>query len=72
MMTTEFRVPDATCGHCKQTIEGTVSAIDGVTAAELDLESKTLKIEHTEAVKTDALAGAVSAAGYSPDPRLGE
>jgi copper chaperone len=63
-MTTEFLVRDATCGHCKQTIEGTISAIDGVTAAELDLDSKILRIEHNEA---DALAEAVSAAGYSPE-----
>ena len=67
-MRTEFRVPDATCGHCKQTIEGTVSALDGVAGAELDLDSKTLKIEHSEAVEADALAVAVSAAGYSPEP----
>lgn len=66
-MTTEFLVPDATCGHCKQTIEGTVAAIDGVTAAELDLQSKTLKIEHEDTVQADALVSAVSAAGYSPE-----
>lgn len=64
-MTTEFRVLDATCGHCKQTIESTVSAIDGVTAANLDLENKILTVEHDETVGTDALAGAVSGAGYS-------
>ncbi len=42
-MTFEFRIPDATCGHCKQTIEATVSAIEGVGGASLNLESKTLK-----------------------------
>lgn len=36
-MTTELRVPDASCGHCKATIEGAVSALDGVSGAELDL-----------------------------------
>jgi copper chaperone len=68
-MTTEFFVPGATCGHCKQTIEGTISAIDGVTVAELDLDSKILRIEHNEALEADALAEAVSAAGYSPEVR---
>lgn len=66
-MTTEFRVPDATCGHCKQTIESAVSAIEGVGAADLDLESKTLKVEHDETVTSDGLVGAVGAAGYSPE-----
>lgn len=65
-MTTEFLVPDATCGHCKKTIEGTVTALDGVTAADLDLESKTLKVEHNDGVEPEALAGAITAAGYSP------
>jgi len=66
-MTTQFRVPDATCGHCKQTIEGSVSVIDGVTAAELDLASKTLRIEHNDRVEPEALVDAVTAAGYSPE-----
>ena len=66
-MTTQFRVPDATCGHCKQTIEGTVNAIEGVRTAELDLDTKTLRIEHDEVVDGETLIGAVSAAGYSPE-----
>ena len=66
-MTTEFRVPDATCGHCKQTIETAVSAIQGVGGADLDLGSKTLKVEHDDTVTSETLAGAVSAAGYSPE-----
>ena len=66
-MTTRFRVPDATCGHCKQTIESTVTAIEGVRAAELDLETKTLSVDHEDAVDGDTLVGAVSAAGYSPE-----
>lgn len=66
-MTTEFRVPDATCGHCKQTIESAVSAIEGVRAVELNLESKTLKVDHDETVQSDNLVGAVTAAGYNPE-----
>ena len=66
-MTTRFRVPDATCGHCKQTIEGTVSAIEGVQKAELDLDTKTLSVEHEDVVDGAALIGAISAAGYSPE-----
>ena len=66
-MTTELRVPDASCGHCKQTIESAVSALAGVGAADLDLESKTLKIDHDDTVTADSLVGAVTAAGYSPE-----
>ena len=65
-MTTELKVPDASCGHCKDTIETTVSAIHGVASANLDLDSKTLSIEHDDSVEIDTVLGAVSAAGYSP------
>lgn len=67
-MTTELRVPDASCGHCKATIETSVSAIQGVRSAELDLDSHTLSIEHDDSVELDTVVGAVSAAGYSPEP----
>lgn len=67
-MTTQLRVPDATCGHCKQTIEGAVSGLRGVSTVQLDLESKTLSVEHDDAVGTDVLIDAISDAGYTPEP----
>ena len=66
-MTTKLRVSDATCGHCKQAIEGAVSGLDGVQTVELDLESKTLSVEHDGTVRTDALTDVINAAGYSPE-----
>jgi copper chaperone len=65
-MTTEFKVPDATCGHCKATIESAVTEISGVTGAELDLETKLLKVEHGTDTDSGALASAISSAGYTP------
>ena len=66
-MTTRFRVPDATCGHCKRTIEGAVSGLEGVRTAELDLGNKTLSVEHDESVRPDALTDVITAAGYTPE-----
>lgn len=66
-MTTELRVPDASCGHCKETIETTVSAIEGVHRAELDLDSKKLSVQHDGSVELTAVFRAVSAAGYNPE-----
>ena len=66
-MTTRFTVPDATCGHCKQTIESAVSGIEGVRSVGLDLESHTLTIEHDPSVAATDLAQAVTAAGYNPE-----
>lgn len=67
-MTTELRVPDASCGHCKATIESAVSALDEVTRVEFDLDSKWLRVEHGEAVSVDDLSTAIRSAGYSPQP----
>lgn len=66
-MTTRITVADATCGHCKQTIETAVSALDGVDSAILDLESRGLSVEHAESVTVDELTGTISAAGYTPE-----
>lgn len=66
-MTTRITVADATCGHCKQTIETAVIALDGVDAAVLDLESHDLSVEHAESVSVDDLTGTISAAGYTPE-----
>lgn len=63
-MTTRIRVADATCGHCKQTVESAVTGVAGVTAADLDLDTKLLVVQHDESTSVDALAGAISAAGY--------
>jgi copper chaperone len=66
-MTTRIRVEDATCGHCKQTVESAVTGVAGVTAADLDLGSKTLVVQHDETASTAELTGAISAAGYTPE-----
>ena len=65
-MTTEFEIPDATCGHCKSTIESTLSALGGVENAQLDLKTKRLVIDHGEAVDADQLRAAITDAGYTP------
>lgn len=66
-MTTEFVVSDATCGHCKQTIESTVLALEGVDAATLDLESKRLTVAHDGEVEPSVLATAIESVGYTPE-----
>ena len=66
-MTTEFRVPDASCGHCKSTIEGAISGVEGVERAELDLDSKLLRVEHREQVSRTDLEKVVVEAGYTAE-----
>lgn len=66
-MTTEFRVPDASCGHCKMTIEAAVGAVEGVGAVVFDLDSKKLRVEHGDGVSSSSLESAIARAGYTPE-----
>jgi copper chaperone CopZ len=66
-MTTKLKVGDASCAHCKQTIEAAIRRIEGVTGAELDLESKLLHVEHGPVTPGEALTSAIAAAGYTPE-----
>lgn len=65
-MSMVFRVPDITCEHCTQTIEGAVRAVRGVDAVKVDLDSKLVEIEGTAA--PDDVSDAIKEAGYTPEP----
>jgi len=63
---TDYAVTGLTCGHCVQTVEQAVTALDGVTSAAVELVAggtSRLSVSgpHTEASVRDA----VTAAGYS-------
>jgi copper chaperone len=66
-MKTRFKVPDASCGHCRSTIESAVTAIDDVSRAELDLDSKLLSVDHGSSVGVDDIGNAIRRAGYTPE-----
>ena len=40
-----LRVEGMSCNHCKQAVETAVRKLTGLTKAEVDLASKTLKVE---------------------------
>lgn len=60
-----FSVPDMSCGHCKATVEKALLKVDGVERASVDLETKTVSVEHADSVSVDTLRGAVTESGYS-------
>lgn len=64
-MTRVLSVPDMSCGHCKATVESALLAVDGVQRASVDLDAKTVSVDHADSVSEDTLRGAVTAAGYS-------
>ena len=63
MTTLTYRVPGVSCAHCRQAIEGEVSAVSGVRSVEVDLDSKTVTVTG-ELLDDGAVRAAIDEAGY--------
>lgn len=61
-MDTVLHVEGMMCTHCKAAVEKALCAIDGVTAAEANLQEKLVTVSGTASV--DALKQAVIDAGF--------
>ncbi|NOX23007.1 MAG: heavy-metal-associated domain-containing protein [Actinobacteria bacterium] len=57
-------VPDISCGHCKTSIEGAVSELDGVDTVEVHIEEKTVDVAFSDSVATDSIIDAIESQGY--------
>ena len=66
-MTTEsFNVPEVSCGHCKDTIEGALKPLNGIERAEVDVDSKRVEVAFDESVvDRTAVVRAIEASGYA-------
>jgi len=61
--TATFSVPAMHCGHCERAVKEEVSAVEGVTSVDVDLETKLVTV--TGASLDDAaLRAAIEEAGY--------
>jgi copper ion binding protein len=59
--TRTFTVPDISCGHCVDAITSEVGPLSGVTAVNVDLDTKTVTVTGGE---RDAIVAAIDEAGY--------
>jgi copper chaperone len=58
-------VPDISCGHCKSSIEGAVSPMEGVAKAEVSISDRTVDVNYDPAkVELDAIVAAIDEQGY--------
>ncbi len=64
MQKTTFNVPEISCAHCENSIKATVGALTGVQEVAVNLTEKTVTVEYSEAVTTDAVKAAIEDAGY--------
>ena len=63
--TTTLSVPAIHCDNCKNSIEGAVGGLDGVTTAEVSVEEKTVTVAFDEGkVGLDAIKETIEEQGF--------
>jgi copper ion binding protein len=70
MMTAKFSVPGISCHHCVHAINEEVAALEGVHSVQAALESKTVTVEHSDTLSSEAIIAAINEAGYDEVTRL--
>ncbi|HHV21623.1 MAG TPA: heavy-metal-associated domain-containing protein [Propionibacterium sp.] len=63
MATTNYTVTGMTCGHCVNAVAEEVSALEGVTDVNVQLEGGTMVVESAERLPLATITEAVSEAG---------
>jgi copper chaperone len=61
--TSTYTVPGMSCEHCTHAVSGALSAVPGVQAVEIDLDTKLVTV-HGDELSDDALRRAIEEAGY--------
>lgn len=64
-MIQEFTVPAISCDHCVSAITKEVSALQGVSKVDVDLNTKHVKVQTNGEVTTDTIVAAINEAGYA-------
>lgn len=65
VMEETLNVQGMTCGHCKMSVEGALKKIDGVSAAEVNLDAGNVKVTFDESkINVETMKEAVEDQGY--------
>lgn len=64
MTTTTLNVPDISCGHCKNSIEGAVGELGGLDSVEVAIEAKTVTVSFGEELSLDTIVETIEEQGY--------
>ena len=57
-------IPEIHCNHCKASIEGAVTELDGIQTAEVDVSNAILTVAFDEPATLDRIIAAVEGQGY--------
>ena len=60
----EFKVEGMMCMHCQKHVNDALSAMDGVTKVDVDLEGKKAAVEADREISMDEFKKVISEAGY--------
>lgn len=61
---TTFTAPDIVCGGCANAIKNALGRIDGVTAVDVDVETKKVTVDHEANLTQERLAEVLDDAGF--------
>jgi copper ion binding protein len=64
MTSITLSVPEISCDHCKNSIEGAVGELSGVDKVEVTVDAKTVDVSFDSAVDVDAVVAAIEGQGY--------
>ncbi len=59
-----LRAPAISCGHCARTIQEELTAIPGICAVEVDVESKRVQVRFETPVTAEVIEAALADLGF--------
>ena len=65
MKETILKVPDIVCGGCADSIKNALGKMNGIEQIKVDVEEKTVAVEHGEQILRENLEAALDNIGFS-------
>lgn len=65
---TTIKISGMNCGHCTSAVSKALSAIEGISDVEVDLEKKEATFNETKPVNSDTIKTAISMIGFTVEP----
>ena len=62
-----YTVPSISCMHCAHTIKGELSEMEGVGAVEVDLDTKSVKVEYSPPASPEKIENLLKEINYPPE-----
>ena len=64
-MNVVFTVPEISCGHCKDTIESTLSNVESIESVSVDIEKKSVEVSSSSDLDMMNVSQLLDEQGYS-------